>query len=104
MKQGDLRPNLPFQLFQADGVTPLDVSTATSVSIVVRAKGGALKFKAECDLTDAAEGEGIYDWVEGDTDTAGAFEYEFEILWNDGSPQTVPVDKYLDLTIVDDIG
>lgn len=103
IKQNDLRPNLPFQLFQADGVTPLNLTAATSVSLAVRSKGGAVKFKKACTLVTPASGLGYYDWADDDTDTAGQFEYEFEILWNDGSPQTVPVDKYLELTIVDDI-
>lgn len=105
IKQGDLRPNLPFQIFEADEVTPLDLTTATSVSIVVRKKGDTVVlFKDTCDLTNAAQGLGVYDWKVGDTAEAGQMEYEFEILWQDGSPQTVPVDRYLEMTIVDDIG
>jgi hypothetical protein len=105
IKQGDTRPNLPWQIFQSDGVTPLSLAAATSVSIVVRPKaGGAMTFKSACSILDAAQGSGIYDWSTGDTATSGDFHYEFEILWNNGDVQTVPVDGYFDLVVVDDIG
>ena len=105
MKQNDTRPNLPVQFFQADGTTPLDLTTATSVSIVIRQKGQqAVKLKRAITITDAAGGEGEFDWQTGDTDTVGDFEYEFEILWNNGDIQTVPAFGYLELSIIDDIG
>jgi hypothetical protein len=107
IKQGDTVPNIPFQVFQPDGVTPANLTGAT-VRIVVRTKGGnnatPVLFKKPCVLTSAATGVGYYDWETGDTSAAGAFEYEFEITYGDGEIQTVPVDSYLDLVIVDDIG
>lgn len=112
IKQNDTLPNLPFQIFKPDGTTPQDLTDATSVNIVVRTKGAAPNaapaFKKPCTLLDQAvaenEGWGFYDWVAADTAVAGNFEYEFEIVWSDGEIQTVPVDSYLDLVIVDDIG
>lgn len=105
IKQGDTRPNLPFQIFQPDQVTPLDLSAVDTISIVVRPKsGGVMTFKKECTITDVALGKGIYDWETGDTATVGDFQYELEILWVNGDVQTVPVDGYFDLVVVDDIG
>lgn len=107
IKQGDTVPNIPFQVFEPDGVTPANLTGAT-VRIVVRTKGGSNAtpplFKKPCVLTTPADGIGHYDWDEGDTDIGGNFEYEFEITFGDGNIQTVPVDSYLDLVIVDDIG
>jgi hypothetical protein len=105
MKQGDTRPNLPFQMFQPDKVTPLSLAAATSVSIAVRPKNDVtMTFKKACVITDVDLGTGYYDWDVGDTAIAGNFQYEFEIVWNNGDIQTVPVDGYFDLVIVDDIG
>lgn len=105
MKRGDLRPNLPFQIFQADGETPLDLTTVESISLAMRHKAGdpPLDFKKECVIADAENGLGYYEWVDGDTDTAGEYEYEFEIIWSDGDPQTVPVDSYFELVIIQDV-
>lgn len=112
IKQHDTLPNLPFRIFKPDGITPQDLTDATSVSIVVRTKGAASgaapTFKKSCTLLDQAVEEnigwGFYDWVEVDTAAAGEFDYEFEILWEDGNIQTVPAGSYLALVIVADIG
>lgn len=107
IKQGDTLPNIPFQIFKPDGVTPEDL-TGADVSIVVRTKGGTnatpVLFKKPCDITDALLAKGVYDWDAGDTAVAGNYEYEFEITWADGNIQTVPVETYLELLIIDDIG
>ena len=111
MKQNDTLPMLPFRILQPDGVTPQDLTLATSVSMVVRVKGSAPTapplFKKPCTMLAQSGGNigrGYYNWDPADTATAGAFEYELEIIWNDGEIQTVPADSYLDLVIVDDIG
>jgi len=112
VKQNDTLPNLPFKIFQPDGVTAQDLTDATSISIVVRPKNSAptvpATFKKPCVILDqsvpANLGWGFYDWDPSDTATPGNFEYEFEIIWDDGAVQTVPADSYLDLVIVDDIG
>jgi len=110
--QHDLIPALPFWFFQADGVTPLDITNATGVDIVVAAKqvptgvvATAAKFRKPCVILDAEGGHGEYQWSANDTDTAGAFSYQFKILWpgTTAKPQTVPVDNYLDLLIIDDL-
>ena len=109
--QHDLRPYLPFWFYQADGVTPLDI-TGVTVEIVVATKqlpsatvATAAKFRKECDILDAEGGHGEYRWSDPDTAVAGAFSYQFKLLWPGGTvePQTVPVNSYLDLLIYDDL-
>lgn len=111
MKQNDTLPLLPFTILQPDGITPQNLTAVTSISMVVRTKGAAPTapplFKKPCTMLAQSGGnigKGYYDWDAADTATAGSFEYELEIAWNDGNIQTVPADSYLDLTIVDDIG
>jgi hypothetical protein len=105
IKQGDTLPNLPFQFFKPDKVTPLDLTNITTVSIVIRTKDTlTLLFKKPCTISSAVDGKGYYDWDTGDTDSVGAFQYEFEIHWASGDIQTIPVDTYFDLVVIDDIG
>jgi hypothetical protein len=108
IKRGDLRPNLPFQLLHSDGVTPLDLTSVISVSLVLASKpnqtSAPFAFKKACVIADAPNGNGYYEWASGDTNIEGAYQYEFEIIWADSDPQTVPVDSYFDLIIVDDLG
>lgn len=108
IKRNDRRPSLTAQFFQADGVTPLDLSSAASVSMVVRPTGAGIddapKFKSSCTVVNSATGQISYTWNSGDTDTAGTFDYEFEITWASGITQTIPADTYFTLVVVDDIG
>jgi hypothetical protein len=104
IKQNDLEPYLPYQILNPDG-TPKDLSTATSISIVVRSKGSnQVAFKSPTVIDDPLNGLGHYEWAVGDTANSGDFEYELEILWQNAKTQTVPVDSYFALTIVADIG
>lgn len=105
IKQGDTLPNIYFKFYEADGTTPLDLTAATNVRIVIRNKASkALLFKKVCTIDDALNGEGYYDWTTGDTSAFGNYEFEFEITWNSGDIQTIPVSGYFDLVIVDDVG
>jgi hypothetical protein len=112
IKQNDTLPNLPFKIFQPDGITAQNLSNVEEINIVVRTKGGTpaspVTFKKPCVILDqgvpANVGWGYYNFDPSDTATPGSYEYEFEIEWDDGNIQTVPVTGYLDLVIVDDIG
>ena len=105
IKRHDLRPYLTAQFFESDEVTPAPLTDATKVTFVLKTKnaaGDAIPvIERECSITDAALGKITFEWQAGDTDTAGDYEYEFEIDWN-GEPQTVPPDGFLALKIWDD--
>ena len=45
-----------------------------------------------------------YNWVVGDTDTAGTFEAEFEITLAGGNPETHPNEENISVVIIEDIG
>jgi len=108
IKRHDLRPYLPVEFFEPDGVTPLDVSDADEINMVCRAKNATSeappKFKKPVFMIDATIGDGEYRWSGNDTDTSGTFNYEFEILWPGGIPQTFPADSYFELVVADDLG
>ena len=108
IKQNDLRPYLPVKFYEPDAITPMDLSGATSVSMVVRSKSALVtdppKIKRAMTAVNALIGEFEFRWVSGDTDTVGEFNYEFEIMWPLTKPQTIPADSYLTLIVVDDLG
>ena len=112
IKQNDTLPTLPFRILQPDGLTGQNLTDVAEINMIVRTKGAASTapplFKKVCTILDqsipANVGWGYFAWAASDTATAGNFEYEFEIEWDDGAIQTVPADSYLDLVIVDDIG
>lgn len=106
IKQGDSAPNLRATLVNAD-TTPIDLTTAIGVSLIVKIKGAADTdppyFDNPCDITDALAGEVEYDWDIADTASIGEYNGEFEIDWGGGDLQTVPNDKYFDIIIVADL-
>lgn len=104
IKQNDTLPNLPFQIFEPDGSTPLDLTNADDVFLCVRTTATSEElFKNRVVIDDASNGICYYAWSAADTRTPGNYQYEFEIQWSDGNIQTVPVDTYLDLVIIDDV-
>lgn len=70
----------------------VSLTTATSVVFNMRAQGaGAVKVnRGTAAITNAAGGEITYSWGTADTNTAGLFEAEVEVIWNDGKPETFP--------------
>lgn len=108
IKQNDTLPWLQFQFREADNVTPLDLTLADTVYIVVRPTGqdpdDPPTFKKPCVVDNALTGTGHFVWTQADTATVGQYDYEFEITWDSGGIQTIPVDGYLDLRVIDDIG
>lgn len=59
--------------------------------------------KAACSVTDFVDGRVFYAWQDGDTDTAGIYNVEFEIHWG-SEIQTIPNDTYIQINIVADLG
>lgn len=108
IKQGDRRPLFVVALkdnFGEPSETAVNLTTATGVVFNMRNKaGGAVKVsRGACTITNAAGGEVTYAWATNDTDTAGSFEAEVEVTWNDTKAETFPNDSYWDVVITDDI-
>lgn len=110
MKQNDTAPELVYDLvdnFGLPGETAMDLTNATSVTFKMRAEdasaASAPLISRAMTIDDADGGRVVHTWVEGDTDTPGSYRVEFEILWSDGTIETVPNDGYMTLVIVDDL-
>lgn len=111
IKRNDTRPRLVTTLVDDFGTSTesaLDLTTASAVKFLMRAAsaaaGSAPKVNAAAAITDADAGIVTYTWAEGDTDTEGEFEGEFQITWSDDGVETIPNDTYISIQIVDDLG
>lgn len=107
LKQGDQRPLFVVALRDnvgEVGEAAVNLTTAGTALFNMRLVGGATKISlGGAAITDAAGGEVTYSWGTADVDTAGTYEAEVEITWNDGKKETFPNDSYWTVTIVDDI-
>jgi hypothetical protein len=105
IKQNDRRPYLEFQLLEPDGTTPLDVSGADEITFIMRKEGsGVADVNAACTEVDWSLGQGVYEWQDGDTAVTGSYQAEWEIVWPGDERQTVPVDSYYSVIVIDDLG
>lgn len=100
IKVGDLRPTLQAVLKLSDG-TIVDLTGAT-VTFSMRVKGstGTPKVNKQAAVI-LAEDEGLveYRWQGTDTDTAGSFRGEFEVILPGILPQTHPNDGNLRIEV-----
>lgn len=112
IKQNDRRPLFVVVLKDDFGEATeavVNLTTATSAVFNMRAaSGGATKItRGSASISNAAGGEVTYAWGTADTNTAGAYEGEVEIIWNDGKAETFPGGpgggNYWEITITDDI-
>lgn len=88
IKRHDTRPSLSATL-KRDGVA-IDLTTATSVKIILKPQGGGSNVIGTCVVVTPASGIIRYDWIAADTAVAGTYDCEFEINWGAGNKETVP--------------
>jgi hypothetical protein len=102
LKQHDLLPALRVRLL--DETTPVDLTNATSVKMLMKSRRSGLKVNAPMTI-DANRTLGVvsYAWQIGDTDTAGDYNAEFQVTWPTGKPQTFPARGHVIITIEKDL-
>lgn len=98
MKKDDLEPKYVATLRNADG-TAVDLTNATSVSLIVKQQNGAKNFKSAGAFVNRANGIVSYTWTSGNTDTTGTFQMEWEVVWPTNRPETFPNNGYDTLVI-----
>lgn len=108
MKKGDLLPELDVIL--RDGYDAVDLSGATSATLQMALKatflsGGTPEVTGTVDIdADQSNNTGrvTYTWVSGDTDDAGEYYAEFQVLYGTKTI-TYPNDGYYIVEILDDV-
>ena len=108
IKQNDTAPAYVYDMqddVDTESPTAINLTSATSVTFKMRLEGttGAPKVDAAMEITTPASGRVTYEWAAGDTDTPGTYEVEYEILWNDGTIETVPNNGYDSVIVYDDL-
>ena len=108
IKRNDLGPALTIQAaYKTDPVTYPDLSSATSPKFIMVAAGApdgtTPKVSATATIYDGPNGKLRYSWQGTDTDTAGTYRAEFEVVIS-GRKQTFPEDGYLVVNVLQDIG
>jgi hypothetical protein len=104
IKQNDTWPPLEAVLMDQDG--PIDLTTAQSVTLKMRGQKrvGPVTVSGLCLIaTPKTSGGVIHEWLPADTAVADLYSAEFEILWGDGSIQTVPNSGYFYIDVQDDL-
>lgn len=102
MKQHDTYPPLTATLTDLNG--PINLTTATSVKLILRDDADAVTVSGTCTIVSAAAGTVSYTWITGNTDQVGSYKGEFEITWATGKIETVPNDSYFTFAVVADLG
>ena len=105
IKQGDLFPLL-IAILRDLNKDPVDLTASIAVGFHMKeATAGVLKIDdgACAKNVDPTTGEVTYTWASGDTDTAGSYLGEFEVLWPNSKTQTFPSKGYVTIDIEPDI-
>lgn len=103
IKKDDLRPNIEATL-EDENNNAVDLSNASSVDFHMKKfDSSSTKVDSSATITDAANGKVEYEWSSGDTDTAGDYIAEFEVMWSDSDPETYPNFENLHVRVFDEV-
>lgn len=110
IKRGDTSPAISSELQDNDGQV-VDL-TGAEVRFLMKERGGtALTVDGTADIgSPATAGVVSYTWVApigetpGDTDVAGEYDAEWEVTFADGTVQTFPNSRHLEVLIKRDLG
>lgn len=101
--QNDTGPALTATLADSSG-TAVNLAGATVRFVMTQRGATTPKVDAAATVLDEAAGEVSYEWVAADTDTHGTFHGSFEVTFADGSIQTFPNSRYLNIQVLRDLG
>lgn len=102
-KKGDLEPTFIATLYKEDGVTPIDLTSASSVKFIAVPVGGGTTINRAMSFVSRAAGTVSWAPTAGDTGTVGAYNFEIQVTWSTGRWQTIPNDSFGSMVIVQDI-
>lgn len=104
VKRGDLEPSISVVL--DDAGTPVDLTVATAVRFLMTDAAGAVIVDRAMTKGNQTTDPGLVTmaWQAADTDAAGVFSGEVEVMWPGNRPQTFPGNGYLNILILADLG
>jgi len=107
LKQNDTLPALEINVKTRgclDSVIAFNLSAVTACTFSMADDCGNLKISSMSAFITSYSGGCIqYDWVTGDTDTAGKYRAEFELFFSDGKKLTVPTLGVIEVNILKDV-
>ena|SRR5687767_4441670 len=103
IKRHDVGPPLRMFVMQNDEQS-FDFTGYTQPRFIMRSIDASLpKVSAVAAIDDAVGGVLRYDWVPADTNTAGRYQAEFELIDPTGKKRTFPVDEYAYVEVFEDL-
>lgn len=107
IKQNDTSPAIRFQL-QDQNRDPVDISGFENLRFFMQkenSKNPTVIADQDTGVSapDVENGIVQYDWEEGDTDTAGDYDAEFEVVFSGGERETFPNRRDISVKIEEDI-
>lgn len=78
--------------------------TASQVLLIGMVQPAGATLGSTMTIASAAGGLVRYTWQPADTDTAGLFDAECQVLYSDGGIETFPEDGYISIDIKADLG
>lgn len=103
IKRGDRLPLLSVVLAYETG-DAIDLTTASAVTFNYKVAGASSgQVSRTMTIVNPLSGLVSYQWVSGDTLTAGRYSAEFEITFSSGDPLTVPTTGYIPMIVYEDI-
>lgn len=104
IKQSDTAPAIVAILKDANLVV-VNLTSATAVRFIMTNKTTGIKrVDHAATIVDAVNGKVKYQWITGDCDIVGPYNGEFEIAWSDGTFETFPNSKNINIKVVADLG
>ncbi len=102
LKRGDTRHAIRAVLKDADG-DPVNL-TDCEVKFHMAPLGRQAIVNRAAHIQNAEKGEVWVVWVPGETDTAGIYRAEFQVVYLDGRKETFPHNGYISIQIMNDLG
>ncbi len=102
IKTNDTSPRLAVTLEDANG-NPIGLAGCTARFHMKAFGADSLKIDSPTSIINAEIGLVEYPWVVGDTDTAGTYYGEIEVVYGDDTVETFPNNGYFTIIIREDL-
>lgn len=103
MKKGDTEPALG-AILEDDKGNARDLTNVDEVRFYMEDAGSNdVAVDDTATIVTASDGEVVYNWSSGDTDTVGEYDAEFEVHYSDGDVETFPNYRSISVVVTRDI-